>query len=137
MDMLFPEGLDPQVMRELNECVSLADGLSVDALRDMARKHVKTTREAHLLNRLLDVSLAEALLVAIEAVFASWDRVPSHARPWCRAMVQYFISSNSGENHDFASCVGFDDDAAVINACLRMAGREDLLVDPEAVSDGL
>ena len=35
------------------------------------------------------------------------------------------------DEDDHESPIGFDDDAEVINACLRMAGRDDLCVDPE------
>jgi hypothetical protein len=45
-------------------------------------------------------------------------------------MILYFSSANKEED-DHKSPIGFDDDAEVINACLRVAGRNDLCINPE------
>jgi hypothetical protein len=38
----------------------------------------------------------------------------SHARSWCRGMVQYFCVADDDE-HDFSFPIGFEDDAKMMN----------------------
>jgi hypothetical protein len=76
------------------------------------------------------MALAEALLGSIETVAKEWHAIPPFAQGWCKGMILYFVSSNEEED-DHKSPIGFDDDADVINACLRVAGRDDLCIDPE------
>ncbi len=130
MTSFLPEGLSPAEARELDECVARAEHLPLEALLASAREHVAATRMAYAVNPLLDLGLAEALLQSIESLFDHWSAVPPYAQGWCKGMVLYFASCNKDED-DHESPIGFDDDAEVINACLRMAGRDDLCVDPE------
>lgn len=130
MRSFLPEGLSQEELKELDDCVACAEALALEELLARAREHVSRTRAAYEVNPLLDLGLAEALLRAIEALFGQWQSVPSFARGWCKGMVLYFASCNKDED-DHESPIGFDDDAEVINSCLRMAGRDDLCVDPE------
>jgi hypothetical protein len=130
MKSFLPEGLSQGEVRELDECVARAEALTLDVLLARAREHVAETRAAYEINPLLDLGLAEALLKAIEALIGDWPAVPAFARGWCKGMVLYFASCNKDED-DHESPIGFDDDAEVINSCLRRAGRDDLCVDPE------
>ena len=130
MGTLLPEGLKNSIAARLNECVASATYTAPADLVRLSLHHLESARLAYASDPLVDVKLAEALHTAIARLFADWDRVPHHARPWCKGMVAYFASPGD-DQHDWRSCVGFDDDAAVINSCLRMAGREDLCVNPE------
>ncbi len=130
MGTLLPEGLNNSIATRLNECVTQARKATPDELVVQSSHHLEAARLAHSKDPLVDIQLAEALHVAITRLFADWDRVPRHVRPWCKGMVAYFVSPTD-DQHDWRSCVGFDDDAEVINACLRMADREDLCVNPE------
>ena len=130
MTSFLPEGLSPAEHRELQECVDRAAEMPLDALLQTARDHVERTQLAYQSNPLLDLALAQALLGSIEKLLADWMSVPKFAECWCKGMILYFASCNEDED-DHQSPIGFDDDAEVINACLTMAGREDLCVDPE------
>ncbi len=130
MSSFLPEGLSPTEMRDLDECVARAEALPVEALLAQAREHVVQTQTAYKRYPLLDLALAEALLGRIETVVKEWESVPPFARCWCKGMIMYFSSANKEED-DHKSPIGFDDDAEVINACLRVAGRDDLCINPE------
>ena len=82
----------------------------------------------------INVKLADAIVRAFQNFFNDWENVPPHARSWCRGMVQYFCVSDDDE-HDYSSPSGFKDDAEIMNACLRLAGREDLCINPENFDD--
>ena len=134
MGTLLPEGLNNSIADRLNQCMAATVAAAPEDLIFQAAQHLDAARLAYSRDPLVDIKLAEALHAAITRLFADWERVPKHARPWCKAMVAYFVSTGDAQ-HDWHSCVGFDDDAEVINACLRMAGREDLCVNPEEIDD--
>ena len=52
---------------------------------------------------------------------------------WLRAAIYYF--AHDDDEPDFSSPIGFEDDAEVLNACLRLAGRDDLCLKPEDYDD--
>lgn len=130
MTKFFPEGLAPSEFAELEQCAVRAAHMELSELLRGARDHVAETRRKAEANPLLDVQVAEALLASIEEIATAWDALPSHAQQWCRGMMLYFADCNQGGD-DYDSPVGFDDDAEVVNACLRLAGRPDLCVNPE------
>jgi hypothetical protein len=130
MSSFLPEGLSATMMKELDGCVLKAQPLSLDSLIALAREHMVQTHAAYKKNPILDLALAESLLGTIETVVKEWSSIPPYARDWCKGMILYFVAVNKEQN-DHASPIGFDDDAEVINACLRVAGRDDLCIDPE------
>ena len=83
---------------------------------------------------MVNVALAEGLLAVIRRLIADWAGIPFHAEQWCKGMIRYFTLCDDDED-DFSSPIGFDDDAEVMNACLRLAGRGDLCIKPEDFDD--
>jgi hypothetical protein len=130
MDAFFPVGLSRKQFELLSACVeSIADRTLDDLLLD-AEKHLENARHESKNNAFINVPLAEALYRAIEAMSCRFDNLPQMAQPWCLGMIVYY-SARDDEEDDFASPVGFEDDADVINACLRLAGLDDLCINPE------
>jgi len=103
-------------------------------LLDQAKNHLKRIRMLHSKNLYINVRLAEAIVGTFQDIFNDWENIPPHARSWCRGMVQYFCVSDDDE-HDFFSPTGLKDDAEIMNACLKLAGREDLCINPENFYD--
>ena len=135
MDSFFPEGLTKNVFAFLSKCVDEIDDVPLANLLQGAEDHLEAVRKAKTAsNPLLNVRLAEAIVDVIREVVEEWETIPAHARSWCRGMIQYFISSEDEEN-DFDSPIGFEDDAEVLNSCMRLAGRADLCIDPEDYDD--
>ena len=127
---LFPEGLTRDQFRVLSECVQRTEGASIDAIWAQALRKLDHVRAAHTRNKFVNLPVAEAICGVIGTVCERWDAIPEHAVPWCRGMIGYFARGDD-EEPDLASPVGFDDDAEVLNACLRLAGLEEHRVNPE------
>ena len=130
MSDLFPEGLTQKELDTLAKCSKEVADLQAEQLLDQAEAHLKRIRMLHSKNLHINVRLAEVIVLTFQEFFDDWENIPHHARSWCRGMVQYFCVSDDDE-HDFSSPIGFKDDAEVMNACLRLAGREDLCINPE------
>ena len=130
----FPEGLSRDTFEALSRHVHESESSTLNQLLGEAMRHVERTRRAYTKNPLINLPLAEAIAGTIKSLVDDWDKVPQHACSWCKGMMRYFVSSDD-EEPDFASPIGFDDDAEVLNACLRLAGREDLCVNPEDYDD--
>lgn len=133
-DSFIPTGLSKAEFIALNGCTGQVADLPESALLAEAEAHLDAARRAAENNCMVNVTLAAALLCSIRQLLADWDAVPPHAQPWCKGMIRYFTISNDDED-DFNSPLGFDDDATVINACLRLAGRDDLCINPEEYDD--
>ena len=134
MSDLIPEGLTQKEIDTLTKCSKEVADLQPEQLLDQAKSHLKRIRMLRSRNPHINVSLAEAIVGAFQNFFNDWENIPTHARPWCRGMVQYFCISDDDE-HDYFSPTGFNDDAEIMNACLRLAGREDLCVNPDDFSN--
>ncbi len=134
MSDLFPPGLTQKEIDTLTTCSKEVANFQPERLLDQAEGHLKRIRMLHATNPHINVRLAEAIVRAFQEIFIDWKNIPPHARSWCRGMVQYFCLSDDDE-HDFSSPIGLKDDAEIMNACLRLAGREDLCIDPEDLGD--
>jgi hypothetical protein len=130
----IPQGLSQKEIDTLTECSKEVANFQPEQLLDQAEGHLKRIRMLHSRNPQINVRLAEAIVRAFQDIFNDWEAIPPHARSWCRGMVWYFCLSDDDE-HDFFSPIGFKDDAEIMNACLRLAGREDLCIDPEDFDD--
>jgi uncharacterized protein (UPF0147 family) len=130
MTNLFPEGLSQKEFDTLTKCSKEVANFQAEQLLDQAEDHLKRIRMLHSKNLYINVRLAEAIVLTFQDIFNDWENIPEHARSWCRGMVRYFCVADDDE-HDFFSPTGFEDDAAIMNACLRLAGREDLCINTE------
>jgi len=134
MSDLLPEGLTQKEIDVLTKYSEAVADFQPEQLLAQAKGHLKRIRMLHSKNLHINVRLAEAIVRAIQNIFNDWENVPLHARSWCRGMVQYFCVSDDDE-HDYFSPTGFHDDAEIMNACLRLAGREDLCINPDDFDD--
>ena len=96
--------------------------------------HFEKVQDASGSNSHIDVQTAEAIVDVFHFLVKEWDNIPSIAQSWCKAMMRYFTTADGIED-DFNSPIGFDDDAEVVNACLKFAGRADLCLDVETVQE--
>jgi uncharacterized membrane protein YkvA (DUF1232 family) len=127
---LFPAGLNRRLSKILTEHTHQADGRPVAELLTQAAAHLDVVRAAHRQNTLVNLRLAEAICGAIKRVVDEWAAMPAAAQPWLLGAIAYF-AHQFDEQPDLASPIGFEDDAEVLNACLRLAGRDELCLKPE------
>jgi hypothetical protein len=125
-----PYGLSRKQLRHLARCADEAAASSIEALVNSSRQHLAITIEAFTRNRLINVLLAKAICDRVEDVASRWNDLPETARYWLRGAVIYFTVSEDEES-DLISPIGFEDDAEVLNACLRFANLPELCLKIE------
>jgi len=136
MSELFPEGLMASSFECLSRCTAEVQDSDLSAIIGRATQHVTKAERQARSNALINVRLARAILDVMERVKDEWHTVPGHAQEWLKGAFHYF-SHPDNEEPDFDSAVGFEDDVEIINACLRLAGREDWCIDVEDYDDVL
>ena len=129
-----PHGLTHGQAERLSELADTATGESVAQLLRQVEQHVDEARFAHGRNRLINVRFAQAISDTLRTITDLWDQLSADARYWFRGAMRYFVSCEDDEP-DFTSAIGFEDYAEVLNACLRLAGRDDLCLSPEDYDD--
>ena len=132
--LFFPSGLASNVFSMLDNCQRKAENIPLELLLSEAREHLEQAHQAHARNGVVNVQIAEAIYNVFEVIVADWDNIPYQAQAWCKGMISYFSLKDDDED-DFNSLIGFDDDAEVVNSCLLLAGRKDLLINPGEVKD--
>lgn len=130
-----PKGLTRRQMEHLAECSRRAVALGPAALMTMSESHLAMVRAASSRNRLINTRLATALSEKFGLIVLEWERLPESARPWLAGAMLYF-SSEEDEEPDLSSPIGFEDDVAVLNACLRLASLEEHCLRAEDFDDG-
>ena len=128
MENAKPRGLTDQEMKLLTDCLAKND-LPPKKMLQEAEKHLTLAREAHKEHPLINIKLAEAIVKVFRKVIAEWEAIPESAQKWCLGMICYF-SLGEDEIDDFDSPIGFEDDAEVVNSCLRMIDREEWCINP-------
>lgn len=79
---------------------------------------------------MVNVALAEAITAIYANLLSRWPSLSTMATPWLKGAMLYFVETDD-DDPDFDSPIGFEDDVEVLNACLRMAGLEELCLNPE------
>jgi hypothetical protein len=107
-------------------------GVSVaerDALAASLAKHLVAIRAATRRNEFVDVELGERVARSCAALLELWENLSVEGRALVAACVDYFAQQQDADD-DFASPIGFEDDAAVVSAVARALARPDLVVEP-------
>jgi uncharacterized membrane protein YkvA (DUF1232 family) len=131
---LFPQGLERSQFARLATFAEQAAGQDPIELLHQAESHLALAREAYHTNRLINTRLAEAIVSRFSIIAESWEHLSANDQTWLAGSMLYFSAANDDEP-DFTSPIGFEDDADVLNACLKLAHLNDLLVRPEDYDD--
>jgi len=131
---LMPTGVSRMQFAALVEHASLAETLDVTELLRRARRHLDDSRIAHSRNRIVNLRLATAIASVAETLLSEWESIAEQHRNWLGGAILYFADSRDSE-HDFSSAIGFEDDAEVMNACLKFAGKSSLCIEIEDFDD--
>jgi len=127
---LMPTGISRKQFNALVEYASQAETLNAADLLRKVKRHLDETRFAHARNRIVNLRLASAIADIAEKLLSQWDSVANEHRNWIGGAILYFADSRDNE-HDFSSAIGFEDDAEVLNACLKHSGRTSLCISIE------
>jgi uncharacterized membrane protein YkvA (DUF1232 family) len=127
---LFPDGLDPVLNNSLVNATHKAQDLEPAELFQKVNAHLDLARSKAVNHPMVHIKLAEALTQTYGTLVEQWGLLPEHAKPWIKGAMLYFVELNDAD-HDFDSPIGFEDDAEVLNACLRLADLGDRCLNPE------
>jgi hypothetical protein len=125
-----PTGLSPSQFNRLTELSELASTDSISNLQAKVSDHLSRARVAFERNRLLNLALASAIGRVLDELAARWETLPAASRYWLAGAFLYFAKCDD-EEPDFRSPIGFEDDAEVLNACLRFAKLDELCLRVE------
>lgn len=131
---LMPTGLTRPQFATLTQHAEAASKLDLETLQRSVQSHLEETHRAYEINRLVNARLAEAICDSISQVVLQWEEIPPIARNWLGGAMLYFVESDD-EDSDFKSPTGFEDDAEILNSCLRFAGFEEYCLNVEDYDD--
>lgn len=131
---LFLQGLTRQQFKQLTDKAEKAAQFPLAELVELSTRHVQRAWQAHQENAIVNAPLAQAVGDVISRLAADWDALPDVSHSWLKAAIYYFAAADDCEP-DFSSAIGFEDDVELLNACLKLADRNDLLLNPEDYDD--
>jgi uncharacterized membrane protein YkvA (DUF1232 family) len=125
---LFPNSLEPELDHMLAPlCTEISPAQAAD-LRKQITAHLEQVQTALQQNEFIDLHLAEQLAAILSSLLDNLSGYPDRHRCLIAGAARYFVHSKDVQA-DFASVLGFDDDAAVLNYVLGQIGRNDLRVE--------
>lgn len=92
-------------------------------LRAGVTAHLAHARRVAAADPFVDIARAEQVAAACLALLDAWPTLDDDARSWVAAACLYFADSDDDED-DFASILGFDDDAEVVNHVAARLGLD-------------
>ncbi|MEI6232651.1 MAG: hypothetical protein WCT04_06340 [Planctomycetota bacterium] len=125
-----PAGLSPSLLKALTRHSTANDSVAIVELEPRLDGYLATVREVAKINCFVNLKLAEAIYERLQRIVAHRDSISSDRQAWCVGAICYFLADDD-EEPDFASPVGFEDDAEVLNAVLRFVGKPDWCIRPE------
>ncbi len=131
---LMPTGISRQEFAALVDYAAAADSMDVQQLLRRVSRHLDQTRTAKERNRIVNLRLATVIAEVATSLLSKWESLPAQHRHWLGGAILYFADSRDNE-HDFSSAIGFEDDAEVLNACLRFIGLDSLCINIEEYDD--
>ena len=130
----LPPDLGKSQIASLRSCARQAAGYDPGHIRTLVATHVDNARTAYQRNRIVNLRLAVALGAVLEAVLAKWAELSGERRYWLAGAAIYFADCDDDEP-DFDSPIGFEDDAEILNACLRFSALDELCLNVEDYDD--
>jgi uncharacterized membrane protein YkvA (DUF1232 family) len=126
-----PAGLTSGQLERLEELVRHSHGFSPKNLLQLAYSHLDDVQGIRAKKPEVDSKLAEAIFHVIDRVASEWQSFSPVEQSWLRASIEYFLKPDDAQP-DLAED-GFRDDVQVLNACLRFAGREEWILNPDDI----
>lgn len=126
MDSLF-DYLPSKKLEAIIRGYSVSDAEPV-TLKQQVQKYVEKVEFETLQNEFINFSLAKKIAEVCILLLDVYDQYNKEEQKFINAAIQYFLDSNDDEE-DLYSPLGFDDDAEILNECLRLLKREDLTIE--------
>lgn len=128
MERDLKKNLSPKYFETLQQILPKSRKYKESHLFEACSQHANYALEKFKENPIIDFETAEKLSKAFLGIEEKWEELTDDAKDNLKGAMYYFAISEDDEP-DFSSFTGFDDDVEVINACLKFAKLDNLLID--------
>ena len=128
MNREIKDNLNKKYYETLLLIINKSQKYEVEHLFDACTQHANHALEKFKENPLIDFDTAEKIAVTFKELETKWPAIDHKAQEYFKAAMYYFAISEDDE-HDFASFTGFDDDVEILNACLKFAELDDMIIE--------
>jgi uncharacterized membrane protein YkvA (DUF1232 family) len=104
--------------------------VSPNILKQQIQKYLKEIEKETLQNEFINLPLAKKIARVCLLLLDVYDQYNEEEKKFINATINYFLHSHDDEE-DLYSPLGFDDDAEILNECLRLLKKEDLTIEIE------
>jgi uncharacterized membrane protein YkvA (DUF1232 family) len=104
--------------------------VSPNILKQQIQKYLKEIEKETLQNEFINLPLAKKIAGVCLLLLDAYDQYNEEEKKFINATINYFLHSHD-EEEDLYSPLGFDDDAEILNECLRLLKKEDLTIEIE------
>ncbi|MCM8543419.1 MAG: hypothetical protein NE328_24330 [Lentisphaeraceae bacterium] len=120
----LPEDYHKALLRCVEKCKNFPEAYLFSA----CEKHVKDAEVAFKSNPVVDFETAQKLSKAFAGLKTIWDDISEEGQI-CLKAAMYYYALDEDDEPDLESMLGFDDDVAIANACIRAAGKDAFIID--------
>jgi uncharacterized membrane protein YkvA (DUF1232 family) len=97
-------------------------------LKNSIEKYMQRIEEETTSNEFINVTLANKIKDVCMILIKDYEKVDNEKKKYIVATINYFITAYDDEE-DLFSPLGFDDDAEVLNECLILIDKKELIVE--------
>lgn len=97
-------------------------------LKQKVESYVERIKEEITHNEFINVELAKKIRDVCMVLIDEYEKASNIDKKYINATINYFITTDDDEE-DLFSPLGFDDDAEIINECLKLIKKENLSID--------
>lgn len=123
----IPSNLNPKEFEILQKLSNEYAKTPILELTNRTKKYTKELEEIAKTNGLLNLKLAQRINDTILKVEKLWTELALDSQYWLKGAIAYYFLTEDEED-DISSAIGFDDDAEVLNACLRLAELNQFII---------
>ncbi|MBK9499263.1 MAG: hypothetical protein IPQ05_05905 [Leptospiraceae bacterium] len=127
MKVNIPSNLNPKEFEILQKLSNEYAKTPILELTNRTKKYTKELEEIAKTNGLLNLKLAQRINDTILKVEKLWTELALDSQYWLKGAIAYYFLTEDEED-DISSAIGFDDDAEVLNACLRLAELNQFII---------
>ncbi|MES5265446.1 hypothetical protein [Priestia megaterium] len=102
--------------------------ISPNILKQQVNRYLERIEAEISHNEFINLPLAKRIVEVSLDLLNVYDQHSKEEQEFIHSAIHYFLNANDDEE-DLYSPLGFDDDAEIINECLRLLNKENLTID--------
>lgn len=104
--------------------------LNAEKLKQKVKVYLEDIKKETIYNEFINITLADKIGNVCIFLLDQYNKYNKEEQQFINVTVNYFLACND-EEEDLYSPLGFDDDAEILNECLKLIKKEDLIIDIE------